>query len=412
MKSPLGFLLLILAVPVLLAVFARSTQEDDFWLHTFELNQLDSEFYCEGATFGDISGDGQTDIVAGPFWFEGPAFDKRHTFYEPKSHSIEGYSACFFSFVYDFDADNRNDILVIGFPGEEASWYRNPGEMESDWERHVIFEGVDNESPTFGDITGDGKPELIFLHGGKYGYASPNWDAPTETWTFTPVSEDRGLTKYTHGLGYGDVDGDGRSDLLEAKGWYQQVDEDLWMWHEYEFAVGGSQMYAYDFDGDGDQDVITSDMAHAWGLQWHENQGDNTFTIHKLMGESPAESPYGLAFSQLHAMALVDMDGDGVKDLITGKRFWAHMGKDPGGNQPPVMYWYKTTRLPDGGVDFVPHYIGDLTGVGTQLVVEDYNSDGLPDIVVSNKKGIAVYTHKKAKVTKAEWEKAQPGTVN
>ncbi len=413
MMRRLGIVLLLLLIPVLLAVFPRPTQSDDFALHRFELNRLDNDFYCEGATFGDVSGDGQKDVVAGPFWYEGPTFESRHTFYAPESHSIEGYSACFFSYVHDFDGDSLNDILVIGFPGEEASWYKNPGPTTDMWERHIIFDEVSNESPTFGDITGDGLPELILIHDGRYGYAAPDWSAPEQPWTFVPISEDRGLTKYTHGLGYGDVNGDGRHDLLEAKGWYEQVDGDApWPYHAYEFAGGGSQMYAYDFDGDGDQDLVASAVAHAWGLAWHENVGNAAFKRHVIMGSKPGDNAYGIAFSQLHAMALVDLDGDGVKDLLTGKRFWAHMGKDPGGKQPPVTYWFKTKREEGGGVSFVPYFIDDLTGVGTQLAVDDYNNDMLPDFVVANKKGISVYTHTKELVSQDVWAAAQPVLID
>lgn len=409
MKKRFGIVFVIALVPILLAVFARPTQEDAYWVHTFEHTQLSTEFYCEGATFGDVSGDGQKDLVAGPFWFEGPEFETRHTFYEPETYSIEGYSPCFMSFVYDFDGDQLNDILVVGFPGEEAFLYINPGTADGHWSESLAFAVVDNESPTFGDITGDGKPELIFLHGGQYGYAEPDWSDPTKVWKFTPIGEDRGLTKYTHGLGYGDVNGDEKKDLLEAKGWYEQVEGDgLWTYHPYEFAKAGSQMFAYDFDGDGDQDVITADVAHGWGFLWHENLGTESFKQHVIMGETPEENAYGIAFSQLHALALVDMDADGIKDLVTGKRFWAHMGKDPGGKQPPVLYWFKTVRQKGGGVSFIPYYIGSKTGVGTQVVVDDYDMDGLPDIAVANKKGIAVYRHKRDEVTKEVWEAAQP----
>ncbi|MFK7846562.1 MAG: FG-GAP repeat domain-containing protein, partial [Rhodothermales bacterium] len=362
--------------------------------------------------FGDISGDGQKDLVAGPFWYEGPDFETKHTFYEPEAYSIEGYSLCFLSYVYDLDGDGMNDIFEVGFPGKASYWYKNPGSSGGEWIRSVAFSEVDNESPAFGDITGDGKPELIFLHGGAYGYAEPDWSNPTKEWTFRPVGEDRGLTKYTHGLGFGDVNGDGKTDLLEAKGWYEQVAGDgLWTYHSYEFADGGSQMFAYDFDGDGDQDVITGDMAHAWGFLWHENLGDESFQRHVIMGETPSENAYGVAFSQLHALALVDIDGDGIKDLVTGKRYWAHMGKDPGGKQPPVLYWFKTVRKKGGGVDFVPYHIGSQTGVGTQVMVDDYNGDGLPDIVVGNKKGTGFYTHKRDEVSKEVWQAAQPVLV-
>lgn len=421
MLRRIGIPLLILFIAVLLPLFLTTGMADDeLMLHEFEHKQLSTEFFCEGATFGDISGDGVQDLISGPYWFEAPEFEVKHTIYEPSPFSIEAYSDCFFNFVEDFNNDGHMDVFRLGFPGKEASWYQNPGSADAGyWQQHIVFEGVDNESPTFVDITGDGKREMLFITQGQYGYAEPDWSAPESLWTFVPISEDRGLQRYTHGLGYGDVNGDGRTDLLEAKGWYEQPESlegnPLWAYHPFDFAVGGAQMYAYDFDGDGDNDVVTADQAHSWGLLWHENlleQGDVAFKTWKIMGESPEENNYGVAFSQLHAMALVDIDGDKVKDIVTGKRYWAHMGKDPGGLMDPVLYWFKTVRLENGSVIFKPYLIGNETGVGTQLVVKDYNSDQLPDIAVGNKKGIALYTHKTRVVPRDEWEEAQPKLYN
>ena len=43
--------------------------------------QLSDQFLCEGATFGDFNRDGVMDVVAGPFWYEGPDFKQRHEIY-------------------------------------------------------------------------------------------------------------------------------------------------------------------------------------------------------------------------------------------------------------------------------------------------------------------------------------------
>ena len=94
---------------------------------TWKRQQLHGDFYSEGAAIGDINGDGKPDVVAGPFWWEGPTFEKKHAYYEPKIFSINGYSDNFFAYVHDFDADKRNDILILGFPGKEARLYLNPG---------------------------------------------------------------------------------------------------------------------------------------------------------------------------------------------------------------------------------------------------------------------------------------------
>ena len=93
-------------------------------------------------------------------------------------------------------------------------------------------------------------------------------------------------------------------------------------------------------------------------------------------------------FSQAHSAQLVDMDGDGIKDLITGKRWWAHNGNDPGGNDPAVLYWFKIVPGGKSGeAKFIPYQIDNDSGVGTQFLVKDITGDNKPDIIVSNKKG-------------------------
>ncbi len=419
----LQFSVLSLAVCVL----SFSSDAQPYELHTFEHIQLSETFLAEGATFGDLSGDGVGDLVSGPYWYEGPDFEQVYTIYEPVPYSIESYSDNFFSYVRDFDADGWNDVLVVGFPGKAAYWYKNPGvpsgdEAHGHWEKFLVIEDVSNESPELEDLTGDGIPELVCSSNGEYGYAQPIEGQPEAPWTFTAITAGRDVHKFTHGLGIGDVNNDGRMDLLEKEGWHEQpavlTPGETWTFHPFPFGdtkLGGSQMFAYDFDGDGDNDVMTSDYSHGWGLTLFENTGlphEPTFKARRIMTDKPEDNAFGVAFSQLHAMALEDMNGDGIKDLITGKRFWAHMGKDPGGTMPPVLYWFQTNRLNDGDVEFIPHKIGDKTGVGTQLVVKDANNDGLPDIAVGNKKGTAVYLHHKSTVDKETWQQAQPARTN
>ncbi len=379
--------------------------------------QLDSEFFSEGASFGDIDGDGENDIASGPWVYFGPDFSAKTkaAIYEPKPFKKAGYSDNFFSFLYDFDDDGDSDILVLGFPGKDASWFENPGtgrKWTQHWPRHKVLEPVDNESPEFADITGDGKPEIICSQNGVLGFAEPNGKKP---WDFRKISPEKSTgARFTHGLGIGDVNGDGKMDMLEKTSWWEQpasLDGDpLWKRHLFTFSgPGGADMFAYDFDGDGDNDILSSQAAHGYGLAWFEQvvkeNGKKGFEKHLIMGQEPHENPYGLVFSQLHAIALADVDGDGIKDIVTGKRHWAHNGHDPEGNGDAVLYWFRTVREKKGNrveCSFIPYQIDNDSGVGTDVVAKDVNGDGLVDVLVGNKKGTFIHLQTRGKGKSAE----------
>jgi hypothetical protein len=405
-------------------------------LHTFAKQQLTDQFWCEGADFGDFNRDGRRDVVSGPYWYEGPAFTTRHAFAKadrvsksqkngqpvefPGYKGVLGneneYSDYFFSFAHDFNGDGWDDVLTVGFPGVETFWYENPKGAPGAWPRHVALDVTDNESPRFTDLNGDGRPDLVCSSKGRYGWAEFDPRNPRAPWRWHPVSPDNQYHKFTHGLGVGDVNGDGKMDLLEKDGWWEQpaslAGDPPWTQHKQAFGAGGAQMYAYDVNGDGLNDVITSLAAHGYGLAWFEQQregGAVRFREHIFMNKEPGENRYGVHFSQLHALDLVDMDGDGLKDIVTGKRAWAHgPAGDPEPNAAPLLYWFQLKRGADKSVDWVPHQVDDLSGTGVEVKARDYNGDGRPDIVVGNKRGVFVFTHAAKPVSAAEWEAAQP----
>ncbi|MBI1374709.1 MAG: hypothetical protein GC159_18475 [Phycisphaera sp.] len=388
---------------------------EDYVVHTWKKVHLTPTFYAEGGNYGDFNKDGKVDVEAGPYWYAGPEFTERHEIYPAKEFPPGSYSDNFFSYGYDINGDGWDDIVVIGFPGKETFWYENPKGKDEHWQRHLAVKSTDNESPMFKDLTGDGKPELIFHTGGVLGYATPDWADPTKEWTFHPIAEKAGYQRFTHGIGIGDVNGDGRMDFLMSNGWWEQpakLDGDpLWTKHDTHFGGGGSQMYAYDVDGDGDNDVVCSLQAHAYGFAWFENLDGKggSFKQHTVIDDKPEHSPYGLVISQMHAVDMVDMDGDGVMDFVTGKRWWAHNGHDPGTAMPAVVVWFKVVPgKKSGEAEFIPYEIDNDSGVGTQVTATDVNGDGLPDIVVGNKKGTFIHLHSTKKVDKATYEAAQP----
>lgn len=370
----------------------QAFQEDVQWTS----RKLSKLFHGEGGTLADLDADGHMDVVAGYMAFFGPDFQQSVALHPAKPYNINGYSEFFFAFDYDVDRDGDLDVVSIGFPGAAAHWYRNPGSAkarQSSWERFVILDVVDNESPTFADITGDGVPELLCINSGTYGYASIPAD-PTQKWTFRAVSAPGPYQRFTHGMGIGDVDDDGRMDMLAKEGWWRQPANDTgaaWEFHPVEFSgPGGAQMYAVDLDRDGKTEVVTSLAAHGYGLAIYKKTRvgeDYQWTRQDIMTDKVESSPTGLAVSQLHAIDIADMDSDGQLDIVTGKRFWAHNGNDAGENEPPMLVWFKPVVI-SGGLKFVPNIIDSDSGVGTQVLVRDANGDGRPDVLSVSKRGV------------------------
>ena len=410
--------LLITSITLLAAIASA----EDYHVVKWQRVELSNEFTAEGAGTGDFNRDGKLDIVAGPYWYAGPDFQKRRAYYEPKVLDPAHYSDNFFTYSEDFNRDGWTDILIIGFPGADASWFENPKGQDRYWPRHKVMDVVDNESPTFIDITGDGKREIVCSVGGFFGDAEVNAQDAALPWKFHPISDKSAGGRFTHGLGVGDMDGDGRMDLLEKTGWWQQpkslAGNLQWTKHPFAFSgPGGAQMYAYDLDGDGDNDVITSLAAHGFGLAWYEHVKDGdaiTFKRHLIMGEKSSDNRYGVRFAELHAIDLVDIDGDGVKDIITGKRWWSHGAKgDPDPQTPEVVYWFQTVRVGESGqVNFIPHLIDDNSGVGVEVKARDVNGDQLPDIIIGNKRGAFVHLQSRKKVSQQQYLAAQPLAVD
>ena len=367
---------------------------------TFKKLTLTDKFYCEGAYAADFDRDGNMDVVSGPYWYAGPDFQKRQEVREVKDFDPKGYSDNFLTFTGDFNGDGWADILYVPWPGKDSQWYENPKGKAGHWTAHAALKNVGNESQLWTDVDGDGQNDLVYNIDGFFGYGTYDTEKPNEPWTFHPVSTKGAYQRYTHGLGAGDVNGDGRVDMLEAVCWWEQPAEpkpgEPWIRHDYKFADAAAQMLVYDIDGDGLNDVVTAWHCHLYGLVWHKQVRDEAGTIsfkkQVILTSEPDLESDDLRISQLHAFDLADFDGDGLLDIVTGKRFWAHGPKgDKEPNAAAVVYWFQLKRNADGSAQFVPHRIDDDSGVGTQVAAADLNADGTPDVMVGNKKGTFVF---------------------
>ena len=369
----------------------------------FERIQLSRDFHAEGGTAADLDADGFGDVLVGPWIYWGPDYQERSQFYEGKPIDPAGYSANFIMANDDIDGDKLIDTVVIGFPGAESWWYRNPGRDRARnelWERFTILDVVDNESPQLADLDGDGVKDVVCSSKGCYGYASHAGQDPKEKWKFTAISPNNNYHRYTHGLGVGDVNNDKRMDLLEKDGWWEnpgpregEAANEPWKFHKVTLAApGGSQMYAVDLDRDGKNEIITGLSAHGFGLVGYRVLDADNDKLEKfdIMTADATSSPVGIAISQLHAVDLGDINRDGIKDIVTGKRWWAHAAGDEGSHMPATLVWLETVHSA-GRIHFVPHVIDISSGVGTQVMVTDVNGDKLLDIVSGNKRGAYLF---------------------
>jgi len=361
---------------------------------------ISKDFVTEGVAATDIDGDGVLDLVAGHLWYKGPDYTTAVKFRPGQIYPIVDYAKdSFLTFTEDVDGNKTNDIIMVGWPGKEISLYPNPGKTDGDWEKHVIITEASTESPIWIDVTGDGKKEIVCMSQGCFGYYSADWSVVTKPWTFTAVSAKRSDSPYVHGLGAGDLNGDGKTDIVEKDGWYEQPATlpGEWKYHELsQKCSGGSQMLVHDFDQDGDNDIVTSLDGHGYGLGWYENAGKDkgfAMTYHEILpADGTKKSADGLQFSQLHALATGDFDQDGRMDFVTGKRFWAHADKDPGSLDPALTVVFYNRKPSEGksGIDWQSSVIEQDGGVGCDVLATDMNRDGKLDVAVGSKKGIFI----------------------
>ena len=262
-----------------------------------------------------------------------------------KFYYTKGYSDSFLNFATDVNEDGWVDLICFDFPGREVYWFENPAGVDALWKRNLIDSVASNESPMMVDVDSDGKNDLVFGNEklGQMAWFKSSVKSKNVTWKRTAISEQnsKGVGLFSHGLGWGDINSDGIKDVIIRGGWWEapkDMKTSPWKFHEADLGESCAQMLTYDFDSDGDADVVSS-SAHDYGLWWYEQVFDqnkkSSFITHVIDS----------TFSEAHSLVLKDVNKDGLPDLITGKRFFAHQGKGPGGMEPAVIYWFELLRM-------------------------------------------------------------------
>jgi hypothetical protein len=373
----------------------------------YRAQRIDDFYTAWSAAAGDFNRDGTLDVTAGNRYYLGPTFTESREIYLAQAFNpAKEFTPAMVNFAFDYTGDGWDDVLVA--ESRAPALYVNPQGVSRRWDRFTISPQVTSENIVFRDLDRDNKPEVIFVGGGVLQYIKPDPKNPTGPWTAYVVSEPGPWG--VHGVGAGDINSDGRVDILAPYGWWEQpatvTTETRWTYHPAAFGRqgGGAEIVAYDVNGDKLTDVVTSHAAHGFGLAWYEQKkgaGDPTFVEHMIMGDYSTKNAGNVTFSELHGLTAADMDGDGIQDIVVGKRHYAHLESytDPDPLGAGVLYVYRTVRraAAPGGAEFVPELVHNRSGVGSMVQTADLNKDGALDIMAATTRGTFVFLNNRGK---------------
>ena len=345
----------------------------------FRLHTINADSRFEAAGILDVNRDGKLDIFCGGFWYEAPDW-KKHFAREVTEQG--GYYYDFTNLPMDIDGDGWTDIANAAWHNKKVFWARNPGKAGGTWEVFDVDTPGNMETAMAFDINGDGQLDVLPNIMNQAAWYEFHRDAAAPQgvrWEKHPLPQEAA----GHGLGAGDVNRDGRLDVVTPRGWLEQTADGKWTWRpEFELGYASIPILVHDADGDGDSDIVWG-LGHNYGVYWLEQKQSQD-------GRSWEKHLIDDSWSQPHFMLMADLDGDETNELLTGKRYHAHNGHDPGGNEAPCVYYYdfeKSTRL------WRRHTMheGGRVGLGINTYVADMDEDGDIDVVAPGKSGLYLF---------------------
>ena len=350
----------------------------------FEKRKIGTTTY-EACSIFDVNNDGHLDIVSGEYWHAGPAFSTANKICDVEK--VNDYYDDFADFRMDINGDDYLDIVTGAWFGKKITWRENPKGKDIEWKVHDVQTVGNIEKICFWDIDNDGSIDIV-----------PNTpNGPQRIFKVSPgpnpvfTSHEISARKTGHGLGFGDVNGDGRGDLIVQSGWFEAPKnpwKDEWTFHaEFNLYKSASvPILTHDVNGDGLLDIIVG-AGHDYGLAWWKQQvvGNDRVWIKNLIETER---------SQFHDMALADIDNDGDMEVITGKRWHAHSGNDPGADDPVGLYYYEMNGGLFRRIDIDYGTADTASGTGIYLWIQDINDDGWKDILAAGKEGMYLFRNK------------------